>query len=670
MDLNAQYEQLKQEAAYHAHRYYVLDDPVISDGDYDILFRRLQTFEQDHPDLVTSDSPTQRVGGPLLNGFEEVQHQVPMLSIDNAMNAQEAADFARRLASQLGMSAEELAFFVEPKYDGASCSIVYEHGLLNQAASRGDGFTGENITAQVKTIRNVPLKLQGFEDVPRFEVRGEVLMTKKDFLAVNEAQAAAGEKLFANPRNAAAGSLRQLDPAVTAKRALRFFGYSFGACDFGDSVLALPSLQSERIAMLKELGFEVSTSTFSATGPAEIESVFQIMATRRASLPFDIDGVVFKLDSVALQDKAGWSSRVPRWAIAYKFPPEEATTTLLDIDLQVGRTGAVTPVARLQPVFVGGVTVANATLHNADEIARLGVLIGDRVVVRRAGDVIPEIVRVVTESRTGSERAFVMPTACPVCGSAVHQEEDKAVHRCTGGLNCEAQRLFAITHFASRLALDIEGLGEGIVQKLLDADLVHRPSDLFSLEAEVVAKLEGMGKVSAKKLISRLAECRAPELNRFIYSLGIPNVGETTAKDLAKFFKTWSAFSQATQGQLMQVANLGPITADNVVSFFANAENAQEAQKLATQVQPKEVQVSDSAQIFAGLTFVITGTLSLPREVFKERIEAAGGKVSGSVSKKTSYLLAGAEAGSKLTKAEELGVAVLSEEAFEALMQR
>jgi len=310
--------------------------------------------------------------------------------------------------------------------------------------------------------------------------------------------------------------------------------------------------------MLKELGFEVSTSTFSATGPAEIESVFQIMATRRASLPFDIDGVVFKLDSVALQDKAGWSSRVPRWAIAYKFPPEEATTTLLDIDLQVGRTGAVTPVARLQPVFVGGVTVANATLHNADEIARLGVLIGDRVVVRRAGDVIPEIVRVVTESRTGSERAFVMPTACPVCGSAVHQEEDKAVHRCTGGLNCEAQRLFAITHFASRLALDIEGLGEGIVQKLLDADLVHRPSDLFSLEAEVVAKLEGMGKVSAKKLISRLAECRAPELNRFIYSLGIPNVGETTAKDLAKFFKTWSAFSQATQGQLMQVANLGP----------------------------------------------------------------------------------------------------------------
>lgn len=670
MDLNAQYEQLKQEAAYHAHRYYVLDDPVISDGDYDILFRRLQTFEQDHPDLVTSDSPTQRVGGPLLNGFEEVQHQVPMLSIDNAMNAQEAADFARRLASQLGMSAEELAFFVEPKYDGASCSIVYEHGLLNQAASRGDGFTGENITAQVKTIRNVPLKLQGFEDVPRFEVRGEVLMTKKDFLAVNEAQAAAGEKLFANPRNAAAGSLRQLDPAVTAKRALRFFGYSFGACDFGDSVLALPSLQSERIAMLKELGFEVSTSTFSATGPAEIESVFQIMATRRASLPFDIDGVVFKLDSVALQDKAGWSSRVPRWAIAYKFPPEEATTTLLDIDLQVGRTGAVTPVARLQPVFVGGVTVANATLHNADEIARLGVLIGDRVVVRRAGDVIPEIVRVVTESRTGSERAFVMPTACPVCGSAVHQEEDKAVHRCTGGLNCEAQRLFAITHFASRLALDIEGLGEGIVQKLLDADLVHRPSDLFSLEAEVVAKLEGMGKVSAKKLISRLAECRAPELNRFIYSLGIPNVGETTAKDLAKFFKTWSAFSQATQGQLMQVANLGPITADNVVSFFANAENAQEAQKLATQVQPKEVQVSDSAQIFAGLTFVITGTLSSPREVFKERIEAAGGKVSGSVSKKTSYLLAGAEAGSKLTKAEELGVAVLSEEAFEALMQR
>lgn len=669
MDLTIQYEKLKKDAAYHAHRYYVLDDPVISDGDYDILFRKLQAFEQAHPELVTPDSPTQRVGGPLLQGFDELAHLMPMLSIDNAMNAQDAADFARRLAAQVGVGEADLVFFVEPKYDGASCSLTYEYGLLTQAASRGDGFTGENITAQAKTIRNVPLKLDGFDDVPRFEVRGEVLMTKRDFLALNDAQAAAGDKLFANPRNAAAGSLRQLDPAITAQRKLRFFSYSFGACDFGDSLLSLPSLQSERIRLLQDLGFEVSTSTFTAKGPVEIESVFQLMAQRRASLPFEIDGVVFKLDDVALQEKAGWSSRVPRWAIAYKFPPEEATTRLVDIDVQVGRTGAVTPVGRLQPVFVGGVTVTNATLHNADEIARLGLLIGDQVVVRRAGDVIPEIVRVVLNVRTGNERPFTMPAVCPVCGSDVHQEEDKAVHRCTGGLNCEAQRLSAITHFASRLAMDIEGLGEGIVQKLLDAGLVHRPSDLFSLEADVLAKLEGMGKVSANKLLARLAECRHPELNRFIYALGIPNVGETTAKDLAKFFKSWSAFSSATREQLLQVFNLGPITADNVASFFANADNALEAHSLAARVQPKEAQASTSAQRLTGLAFVITGTLSRSREEFKERIEAAGGKVSGSVSKKTSYLLAGAEAGSKLTKAEELGVLVLDEATFEALLQ-
>ncbi len=668
MTLNEQYEALKKAASYHAHRYYVLDDPEISDAEYDQLFRQLRTFESEHPELVAPDSPTQRVGGAVLGGFEEVRHLVPMLSIDNAMNAAEAADFVRRLASALGLAPDELRFFVEPKYDGVSCALVYEFGLLTCAASRGDGFTGENVTAQVRTIRNVPLRLPTLAEVPRFEVRGEVLMTKKDFAAVNEAQTAAGEKLFANPRNAAAGSLRQLDPSVTAKRKLRFFSYSFGSCDFGDSLLELPAKQSERIALLTELGFEVSTSLFSATGPEEVEQVFQGMAQRRAGLPFDIDGVVFKLDDIELQEQAGWNTRVPRWAVAYKFPPEEAVTKLLGIDIQVGRTGPLTPVARLSPVFVGGVTVANATLHNLDEIERLGVLIGDDVIVRRAGDVIPEIVRVLAERRTGGETPFVMPSSCPVCGSAVHKEQDKAVHRCTGGLKCDAQRLFALTHFASRLAMDIEGLGEGIVQKLLDAGLVHRPSDLYGLQAAQVEVLEGMGKSSAAKLLKALAASVGPDLNRFIYALGIPGVGETTAKDLAKAFLTWQSFSTATEEALMQVPNLGPVTADNVRSFFANEDNAREVAALAELVGPAEVQASSAAQTMAGKTVVITGTLSLDREAFKARIEAAGGKVSGSVSKKTSFVLAGSDAGSKLTKAQELGVLVLDEAAFETML--
>ncbi len=659
-ELAARYGALKEAVAYHAHRYYVLDDPQIADAEYDQLFRQLQALEAEHPELSSPDSPTRRVGGAVLKELGEVVHARPMLSIDNSMTAPEAAEFVERAARELTVPAETLAFTAEPKYDGLSCSMVFEEGLLKQAATRGDGFTGENVTEQVRTIRTVPLRLT--TSATRIEVRGEVLMAKADFERVNDEQRARGEKLFVNPRNAAAGSLRQLDPKVTARRRLRFFAYGFGPCEGFEPA----PTQSGQIAQLRALGFEVSEMATRVEGPAGVQACYEHFARERDGLPFEIDGVVFKLDDVSHQERLGWNSRVPRWATAYKFPPQEAETTLVAIDIQVGRTGSLTPVARLEPVFVGGVTVSNATLHNQDEIRRLGVRIGDRVIVRRAGDVIPEIVRVARSLEESVD--FAMPAACPVCGSAVHREDDKAIHRCTGGLKCDAQKLFALTHFASRLAMDIEGLGEGVAQRLLDAGLVARPSDLYTLDASRVALLDGLGKSSAAKLVTRIAESVEPELNRFIYALGIPGVGESTAKELARQFGSWDDFSIATEEELLVVRDLGPITVGNIRSFFANEANGQEAARLAAFVRPREVARISTPQVFAGLTFVITGTLSDSREAFKTRIEAAGGKVSGSVSKKTSYVLAGAEAGSKLDRANELGVKVLDEVAFEALL--
>lgn len=664
-----QYEQLKAVVNFHSKNYHVLDAPVISDSEYDLLFRSLEAFEAEHPNLVAADSPTQRVGDALLGGFQEVTHEVPMLSIDNALVQAEAEDYVRRIAKLLGVPEHLVEFYSEPKYDGASTSLTYVFGQLVTGASRGDGFTGENITAQVKTIRNVPVFIQELVLVPRFEVRGEVLMKKADFRKVNEELAAAGEKLFVNARNAAAGSLRQLDPAITAKRRLRFFAYGFGTCEFGTSSQSLPNQQFERLALLRKLGFEVSELTFGCAGSYGMQKVYEHMANERATMPFDIDGVVFKLNQVEHQRSAGWNSRSPRWAIAYKFPPEEAKTKLVAIEIQVGRTGVLTPVARLKPVFVGGVTVSNATLHNEDEIARMGVMVGDIVGVRRQGDVIPAVFAAYPDQRTGAESLFHMPATCPVCGSATHREEDKAAHRCTGGLNCSAQRLFAITHFASRLCMDIEGLGEGIVQRLLDADLVHRPSDLFNLDYVAVGELEGMGEKSAAKLRKAIEGSTGPQLNRFIHALGIPGVGESTAKDLAKTFLTWGNFSVATGEQLREVSDLGPITTGNIMSFFANPDNGAEAHRLADQVKPQEVAKSSVPQTFAGKSVVITGTLSLPREHFKELLEQAGGKAAGSVSKKTDYVLAGAEAGTKLAKAQDLGVKVLDEAQFMALLQ-
>lgn len=668
LSLAEQYERLKDQANHHAHRYYVLDDPEISDAEYDQLFRTLQAFEAEHPDLVAPDSPTQRVGGALLEGFAKVSHEVPMLSIDNALTPEEAVEYVRRTAKLLGIPEHLVEFYSEPKYDGASTAIIYEFGRLATAASRGDGFTGENITAQVKTIRNVPVLVKALANVPRFEVRGETLMTRADFQKVNAELEAAGQKLFKNPRNAAAGSLRQLDPAVTATRRLRFFAYGFGQCDFGASGKSLPGSQFERLQFLKELGFEVSPLTFGCVGADAVQKVFEHMAVERPNIPFDIDGVVFKLNHLEHQERAGWVSRVPRWAIAFKFPPEEAKTRLLAIDIQVGRTGVLTPVARLEPVFVGGVTVSNTTLHNEDEIARKGLLVGDMVGVRRQGDVIPAVFTAYPEERTGAETAFVMPKTCPVCGSATHREEDASATRCTGGLKCSAQRLFAITHFSSRLCMDIEGLGEGVVQKLLDADLLRRPSDLYSLDPVKVAELEGFGKTSAEKLTKAIAGSKEPTLNRFIHALGIPGVGETTAKDLAKAFLSWDDFSIASTEELLRVKDIGPTTASNIQAFFANPDNAAEVTRLAEIVKPQEVAANTAPQTLAGKSVVITGTLSQPREHFKELVEKAGGKAAGSVSKKTDYVLAGAEAGSKLDKARELGVKVLDESEFLALL--
>lgn len=664
--LDQTYARLMESVAYHAHRYYVLDQPEISDAEYDVLFRKLQAFEEEHPELASQNSPTRRVGGAVLAQFASVTHAVPMLSIDNAMDAAEASAFVLRTAAALGVEPDSLSFFQEPKYDGLSCSLVYENGSLTVAATRGDGFTGENVTAQVRTIRNVPLHIEQLADVPRFEVRGEVLMTKADFRRINEEQLAAGEKTFVNPRNAAAGSLRQLDAQMTARRRLRFFAYGFGACEPQGQ---LPGTQAERIALLRSLRFEVSPMARLVQGKVGVLQAFDEMARVRKDLPFEIDGVVFKLDSIAHQDKVGWNSRVPRWAIAYKFPPEEVTTTLLGIDIQVGRTGPLTPVARLAPVFVGGVTVANVTLHNLDQIRRLDLRIGDTVVVRRAGDVIPEIVKMVPERRPENAGVFDMPQHCPVCGSHVHKEADKAVYRCTGGLKCGAQRLFAVTHFASRLAMDIDGLGESRVAQLIEAGLVQRPSSLWALRVEQLSELDGWGKSSATKLVEAVQGKKHPELHRLIYALGIPGVGESTAKELARFFKSWGAFSHANEAALLSVPDLGPITTSNVLEFLGDEGNAEEASALARLLEPKDVQVVEAAGAsLEGKTFVITGTLSAPRESFKERIEAAGGKVAGSVSKKTNYLLAGAEAGSKLAKAQELGVSVLDEAAFEALL--
>lgn len=648
---------LREQVSYHSKRYYELDDPAISDYEFDLLFRELQNLEAENPGLVPGSSPVDKVGGRQTETFSPVKHQLPMLSIDNAMNSKEARKWISGLTEELGISSTALELFSEPKYDGLSCSIIYENGHLAQAATRGDGEVGEDVTANVKTIKSVPKFIESLKDVPRAEVRGEVIMTISSFESLNKKQAEGGLKLFANPRNAAAGSLRQKDAKITAQRPLDFQAYGFGACEG----IQLPDLQSSRIKLLQEFGFGVSQHVRLVKG-FQVDQHYNVIKEIRdngySTLPYEIDGVVFKVDSISMQEKMGWNSRTPRWAIAYKFPPQEAETTLEAIDVQVGRTGTLTPVGRLTPVKVGGVTVSNVTLHNMDEIERKDIRIGDKVIVLRSGDVIPKVDRSLHEKRTGNEVKFVMPTSCPSCGSHVHNEVGQSAHKCVGGLKCGPQRVQAITHFTGRLALNIEGMGESRVQQFIDANLIQRPSDLFTLTPDQIMNLDRMGIKSANNICDAIEGAVGAPLNRFIYGLGIPNVGESTSKALAKRYGTDKAFISAIFEDLTSIPDVGPETANSIIDFIE--DNMEEVIQLSEYVKPSAFVKKENSAL-DGMIFVITGTLSRGREEIKADIEAAGGKVSDSVSKKTNVLVAGEGAGSKLKKATELGVQVWDE---------
>ena len=663
---------LRSEIEAHNQSYYVQDAPVISDAQYDTLMRELQTLEAEYPELVTADSPTQRVGAAPLDAFGSVTHRVPMLSLGNAFEESEVRAFDKRVTDTLRAAGklattEEVSYFCELKLDGLAISLRYERGLLVQAATRGDGQTGEDVTMNIRTIKAIPLKLKGAShEIPEvLEVRGEVFMNLADFNRLNVEQQARGEKIFVNPRNAAAGSLRQLDPRITAQRPLTFFAYGWG--EISDT---LPARHSDMLDWLAALGLPVNVSQHVlARGADQLLKFYVAIGERRAKLPYDIDGVVYKVDDLVAQRVLGFVARAPRFAVAHKFPAQEATTELLDIEVQVGRTGAITPVARLAPVFVGGVTVTNATLHNETEIRRKDVRIGDIVIVRRAGDVIPEVVGPVLAQRPLFATAFIMPSACPVCGSAIERVEDEAIARCTGGLFCAAQRKQSLLHAAGRKALDIEGLGEKLVEQLVDRGRIHSLAELFSLRVEELAEYDRMGRKSAENLIEAIAKAKRPQLGRLIFALGIRHVGETTARDLALHFGSIDRLMQAQPDELLNVPDVGPVVAGSIARFFAEPHNQEVVRALHAQgVEPQAPVASVSAGL-AGKTFVLTGTLpNWSREEASSHIIAAGGKVSGSVSRKTSYVVAGEEAGSKLEKALELGVAVLDEAGLRLLL--
>lgn len=655
-------QQLREQLNYHNHRYYVLDDPQIPDAEYDRLLRELQQIEADYPELKTADSPTQRVGAPPLKAFEQVTHAVPMLSLDNAFSFEEMQDFEKRLLDRLKRDVQ-IDFAVEPKLDGLAISLRYENGLLVTAATRGDGQVGENVTLNVRTISSIPLKLlgKGWPDV--LEVRGEVFMPIAGFSELNRLALQNGQKTFANPRNAAAGSLRQLDSAITASRPLAFYCYGVG--EIGGDIAGSHS------GMMKQLsgwGIPVSPELRVVSGADALLSLYNDILARRSSLPYEIDGVVFKVDSYALQQELGFVSRAPRWAIAWKFPAQEEMTQIEAVEFQVGRTGVVTPVARLMPVFVGGVTVSNATLHNMDEVQRKDVRAGDTVIVRRAGDVIPEVVSVVFERRPAQTLPVEMPSDCPVCGSKVVRIEGEAAARCSGGLYCAAQRKEALKHFASRKAMDIDGLGDKLIEQLVDLDLVHNPADLYQLTLEQLAGLERMAEKSAKNLLEALDKSRDTTFNRFLYALGIREVGETTARNLALAFPGLDQLIAADEESLQQVQDIGPVVASQVRTFFSQPHNLEVIERLLAagiHWQTSSAAADDSLQ---GLTFVLTGALSRPRGEYQEQLLERGAKVAGSVSAKTDYLVAGEKAGSKLSKAEKLGVKIIDEQALLAIM--
>ncbi len=645
-------------------QYYVQDAPTVSDNEYDGLFRELQALEAKHPNLVTPDSPTQRVGGSPVRAFSSITHRVAMLSLNNAFGDDELNAFDKRVREGLGLNQVEYA--VEPKFDGLAITLTYENGIFTQGATRGDGYTGEDVTHNLKTIHSIPQRLNIQKPPKLLEVRGEVLMFKADFDVLNQQQESRGDKVFANPRNAAAGSLRQLDPNITATRPLSFFAYGLGANH------GVPELNTQSACMnyLESLRLPVSNLRAVVKGAEGLLGFYEKVGAQRASLPFDIDGVVYKVNSLAQQAELGFVSRAPRWAIAHKFPAEEALTIVEGIDVQVGRTGAITPVARLKPVFVGGVTVTNATLHNEDEMRRKDVRIGDTVSIRRAGDVIPEVVGVVLEKRPSNALLFTMPTECPVCGSHIKKQEDEAVARCTGGIFCAAQRKQAMIHFASRKAMDIEGFGDKLVEQLVDSNLANNLADIYRLDFHALTNLDRMAEKSAQNIIDALEKSKKTTLARFIYALGIRNVGEATAKDLARYFGNVEAVQDANIEQLQQVPDVGPIVAESIVNFFSEAHNREIINSLISPVELGGAGIhwdavaakSNATGVFTGKTFVLTGTLpTLGREDAKALIENVGGKVSGSVSKKTDFVVAGADAGSKLTKAQELGVGVIDE---------
>ena len=664
-DLESRILELRDLIARYDYEYYALDAPTVPDSEYDKIYRELQTLEHQHPTLITPDSPTQRVSGTAVNAFNSITHRQAMLSLNNAFEDNELSAFDKRVCDALGITQVEYA--VEPKFDGLAITLTYENGVFTQGATRGDGYTGEDVTHNLRTLRAIPMRLSCAQPPQLLEVRGEVLMLKRDFEKLNQTQLANGEKLFANPRNAAAGSLRQLDARVSAKRPLTFFAYGLGAAE------GIPAISSHSMAMdyLASLHFPVSHERDVVIGASGLKAYYQKIGQMRDQLPFDIDGVVYKVNQFNQQNELGFVSRAPRWAIAHKFPAQEALTVVEDITVQVGRTGAITPVARLKPVFVGGVTVTNATLHNEDEVRRKDIYIGDTVSVRRAGDVIPEVVGVLAEKRPPNARRFEMPSVCPECGSHILKQADEAVARCTGGLFCPAQRKQAITHYASRRAMDIEGLGEKLVDQLVEANLVHTLADIYKLDLNTLSNLERMANKSAQNILNALESSKKTTLARFIYALGMRNVGEATAKDLAKHFGKLPALMQASTEDLLAVNDIGPVVAESITNFFSEAHNQSViAELLSSGITWAETEGKQLATgNLAGKTFVLTGTLpTLSRDNAKELIEAAGGKVSGSVSKKTDYVVAGSEAGSKLDKAQELGITILDEAGLLALL--
>ena len=653
--------ELRDTITEHNYQYYVLDDPRVPDAEYDRLFRELQDLEAQYPDIVTPDTPTRRVGASVETTFEEVVHRIPMLSLDNAFSDEELRDFDRRVKDRLKAS-DDIEYVCEPKLDGLAVSLHYESGVLTRAATRGDGYTGEDITANIRTIPSVPLRLRG-DNVPELvEVRGEVYMPREGFEALNRRLADKGEKAFVNPRNAAAGSLRQKKPTVTARRPLELCAYSVALEDES----RLPATHWEGLQQVSAWGFRINPEMRRATGAKDCLQAYNELMDKRASLPYEIDGIVFKVNSLALQQQLGFVSRAPRWAIAQKFPAQEELTVIEDVEFQVGRTGAITPVARLKPVFVGGVTVSNATLHNMDEIQRLGVRIGDTVFVRRAGDVIPQVVKVVAERRPDNAREVQLPDACPVCQSDIVQIEGEVVARCSGGLFCPAQRKEAIRHYASRKALDIEGLGDKWIDILVDRELVTTVADLYLLKKADLTGLERMGEKSAGNLIDAIDRSRHPVLWKFLYALGIREVGEATAKALASHFGTLEAIGEADEDALQSVPDVGPIVAGHIRSFFDQTHNQETIQALKDAgVQWQSEAITASEKPLKGETWVLTGSLSdMTRNDAKAKLESLGAKVAGSVSGKTSCVVAGEAAGSKLTKAENLGVPVMDESAF------